>query len=162
MDGNSQIRTGDLVQNYLDATGKSCTEGVADSCAPNTVTVYNTPTRYFEYVNHDLGIYAQDTWTMKRLTLSPGVRFDMFNAKSQGGCRDAGRFAPAFCRDDVQDQPNWNDIVAAHGGGVRPVRQREDRAQGAASASTCCRGPAAGPSATTRSRPSPTRATGAT
>ncbi len=74
------------------------------------MTVYNTPTRYFEYVNRDLGLYAQDTWTMKRLTVSPGIRFDMFNAKSQGGCRDAGRFAPAFCRDDVPDQPNWNNI----------------------------------------------------
>ena len=48
VDGNSQIRTGDLVQNYLDANGKSCTEGVADSCAPNTVTVYNTPVRNSE------------------------------------------------------------------------------------------------------------------
>ena len=110
VDGNSQIRTGDLVQNYLDAPGKSCTEGVLDSCAPNTVTVYNTPARYFEYVNYDLGLYAQDTWTMKRLTVSPGVRFDKFNAESQAGCRLAGRFEPAFCRDKVPDQPNWNNI----------------------------------------------------
>jgi len=111
VDGNSQIRTGDLVQNYLDATGKSCTEGLLDTCTPNTVTVYNTPTSYFEYVNHDLGIYAQDTWTFKRLTLSPGLRYDKFNAKSEGGCRNAGRFTPAFCRDEVQDQPNWNDFA---------------------------------------------------
>ena len=110
VDGNSQIRTGDLVQNYLDAAGKSCTEGVLDSCTPNTVTVYNTPARYFEYVNYDLGLYAQDTWTMKRLTVSPGVRFDKFNAESQGGCREAGRFAPAVCRDKVPDQPNWNNV----------------------------------------------------
>jgi hypothetical protein len=110
VDGNSQIRTGDLVQNYLDATGKSCTEGVLDSCVPNTVTVYNTPARYFEYVNYDLGLYAQDTWTMKRLTISPGFRFDTFNAESQGGCRSAGRFVPAFCRDDAPDQPNWSDF----------------------------------------------------
>jgi hypothetical protein len=111
VDGNSQIRTGDLVQNYLDAAGKSCTEGVRDSCVPNTVTVYNTPTSYFEYVNYDLGIYAQDTWTFKRLTLSPGIRYDKFNAKSEGGCRNAGRFVPEFCRDEVQDQPNWNNFA---------------------------------------------------
>ena len=101
-----------------------------DSCVPNTVTVYNTPARYFEYVNYDLGFYAQDTWTMKRLTVSPGIRFDKFNAKSQGGCRDAGRFAPAFCRDDVPDQPNWNNISPRTGRGVRPLRQRQDRPQG--------------------------------
>jgi hypothetical protein len=109
VDGNSQVRTGDLVQNYLDATGKSCVEGALDSCVPNTVTVYNTPARYYEYVNYDLGLYAQDTWTMKRLTVSPGVRFDTFNAESQAGCRLAGRFVPAFCRDKVANQPNWKN-----------------------------------------------------
>jgi hypothetical protein len=110
-DGNSQIRTGDLVQNYTDVTGKACSQATPDGCAPFSVSVYNTPTQYFEYVNHDLGIYAQDTWTMKRLTLSPGLRYDKFNAKSEGGCKPAGRFTPSFCRDEVPDQPNWNDIA---------------------------------------------------
>jgi len=111
VDGNSQIRTGDLVQNYTDVTGKSCSEQTPDGCSPFSVTVYNTPARYFEYVNYDLGIYAQDTWTLKRLSLSPGVRYDKFNAKSEGGCRLAGRFVPSFCREDVPNQPNWNDIA---------------------------------------------------
>lgn len=111
VDGNSQIRTGDLVQNYNDAgAGRSCSESALANCVPNAVTVYNTPTSYFSYVNYDLGIYAQDTWTVKRLTVSPGVRFDTFNAKSEGGCRGAGRFTPAFCRDETPNQPRWNDI----------------------------------------------------
>jgi hypothetical protein len=97
VDGNSQLRTGDIIQNY--------TNGV-----PFSVTVYNTPTRYFEYVNADLGFFAQDTWTLKRLTISPGIRYDHFNAESQAGCRDAGRFTPSFCRDRVPDQPNWNNV----------------------------------------------------
>lgn len=109
VDGNSQIRTGDIVQNYIDVAGKSCSESVAGSCAPFSVSVYNTPTRYFEYVNYDLGLYAQDSWTLKRLTISPGIRFDIFNAESQGGCREAGRFVPAFCRDKVPNQPNWKN-----------------------------------------------------
>ena len=109
-DGNSQIRTGDLVQNYIDVAGKSCSEQTLDGCAPNAVTVYNTPTSYFEYVNYDLGFYAQDTWTLKRLSLSPGIRYDKLNTMSRGGCRSAGRFTPAFCREDVQNQPNWNNF----------------------------------------------------
>jgi hypothetical protein len=109
-DGNSQIRTGDLIQSYIDAgAGRTCSEAALANCTANSVTVYNTPTRYFEYVNYDLGIYAQDVWTIKRLTLSPGIRYDKFDAMSRGGCRQAGRFTPAFCRDDVQDQPKWND-----------------------------------------------------
>jgi len=102
VDGNSQLRTADLVQNYiLNAAGAE---------VANAVTVYNTPTQYFEYVNADLGVYAQDVWTLKRLTLSPGLRFDHFNAKIQGGCRAAGRFVAAFCQPDVPDNPNWNNV----------------------------------------------------
>jgi hypothetical protein len=74
------------------------------------VTVYNTPTRYFEYVDGDVGVYAQDIWTMKRLTVSPGVRFDHFNAEIQAGCRAAGRFVGAFCRDRIPDMPNWSNV----------------------------------------------------
>jgi len=102
VDGNSQLRTGDIVQNYiLNAAGLE---------TPNSVTVYNTPTRYFEYVNADLGIYAQDVWTMNRLTVSPGLRYDHFDAKSEGGCRDAGRFVGSFCQPEVPDMPNWNNL----------------------------------------------------
>lgn len=111
VDGNSQIRNGDLVQNYNDAgVGRTCAEDALANCVPNTVTVYNTPTAYYEYVNYDLGLYAQDTWTFKRLTVSPGIRYDVFDAESQGGCRLAGRFVPAFCRDKVPNQPNWKDL----------------------------------------------------
>jgi len=102
VDGNSQIRTGDIIQNYiLNAAGVE---------VANSVTVYNTPARYFEYVNGDVGFYAQDVWTMKRLTLSPGFRFDHFNAEIQAGCRAAGRFVGAFCRDRIPDMPNWNNV----------------------------------------------------
>jgi hypothetical protein len=31
-------------------------------------------------VRADLGIYAQDRWTLKRLTLTPGIRFDYFHS----------------------------------------------------------------------------------
>ena len=101
-----------------------------DGCAPNTVTVYNTPTRYFEYVNYDLGIYAQDTWTLKRLTLSPGIRFDKFNAEEPGrlpqGRPLLAGVLPRRCAGPAElEQPR-----AANGGGVRPLRQRQDRDQG--------------------------------
>ncbi|MGC4084525.1 MAG: TonB-dependent receptor [Vicinamibacterales bacterium] len=62
-------------------------------------------------MNYDLGIYAQDTWTFRRLTLSPGIRYEKFNAESQGGCREAGRFVPAFCRETTSNQPNWSDFA---------------------------------------------------
>jgi Carboxypeptidase regulatory-like domain len=97
VDGNSQIRNGDIIQNY--------SNGV-----PFSVSVYNTPASEYEYVKADLGLYAQDTWTLRRLTLSPGVRFDHFNAEIQAGCRGAGRFVPASCHPTIPDMPNWNNV----------------------------------------------------
>jgi hypothetical protein len=97
VDGNSQVRNGDIVQNY--------SNGV-----PFSVAVYNTPQSEYEYVKADLGLYVQDTWTLRRLTVSPGVRFDHFNAEIQAGCRGAGRFVAASCSPTIPDMPNWNNV----------------------------------------------------
>ena len=48
----------------------------------SSVTVYNTPVITRGQVNHDLGIYAQDSWTINRLTLSPGVRVESSTRRS--------------------------------------------------------------------------------
>jgi hypothetical protein len=97
VDGNSQIRNGDIVQNYVNGV-------------PFSVTVYNTSTQNSEYVKADLGVYAQDTWTLRRLTVSPGLRYDHFNAEIQGGCRGVGRFVAAFCEPTIPNMPNWNNL----------------------------------------------------
>ncbi len=47
---------------------------------PFQVVVYNSPATSIQNVNSDFGSYAQDTWTMKRLTLNYGARFEHFNA----------------------------------------------------------------------------------
>jgi len=48
--------------------------------APFQVTLFNTPTEEFDNLNADLGLYLQDTWTLKHLTLTPGIRWEYFNA----------------------------------------------------------------------------------
>ena len=134
VDGNSQIRTGDLVQNYVDAPARRCAEGDPWTAVRRfSVTVYNTPTRYFEYVNYDLGIYAQDTWTLKRLTISPGVRYDKFNAKSQGGCRSRrpvhARVLPRRSAGPAELERHCAQAL----GCLRPVRQRQTAIKGSVS-----------------------------
>ena len=47
---------------------------------PFQVTLFNTPTDEHDQLNADLGLYVQDTWTRKRLTLTPGLRWEYFNA----------------------------------------------------------------------------------
>ena len=44
---------------------------------PNQITQKATPYRRGE-PGGDLGLYAQDRWTVKQLTLNAGVRFDYF------------------------------------------------------------------------------------
>jgi hypothetical protein len=47
--------------------------------APNQITEYAKPYDEQQVIKADLGIYAQDRWTVKRLTASLGLRWDYFN-----------------------------------------------------------------------------------
>ena len=46
---------------------------------PNLITEYATPYSNTENLSANLGVYAQDKWTLRRLTLNVGVRFDAFS-----------------------------------------------------------------------------------
>ena len=46
------------------------------NASPNRVTYYGLPTRAKDYLRPNLGIFAQDQWTIKRLTVNAGLRFD--------------------------------------------------------------------------------------
>ena len=45
---------------------------------PNQVTLYGVPTRGESLVKGEIGIYAQDRWTIDRWTLNAGIRYDGF------------------------------------------------------------------------------------
>jgi hypothetical protein len=62
---------------------------------PTSVTVFNTPTSNRPYLNADLGLYVQDTWTKKRLTVTPGIRWEYLSNQIEAETADAGRFVPA-------------------------------------------------------------------
>jgi len=78
---------------------------------PDSVLVRNTPFRYRDTMNYDLGIYAQDSWTFKRLTLNGGLRFEKLNAENSALTSPAGRFVPARSFPEVPNLPNWTDIA---------------------------------------------------
>ena len=87
-------RQADLVQRY--SNGR-----------PQSVVVYTTPYNRFSYVNYDLGIYAQDSWTIKRLTLNPGIRLDNFDSKIEATAMQAGRFAGDRFFPGREHVPQW-------------------------------------------------------
>ena len=77
---------------------------------PSQVRVRNTPYKATQNVKADLGIYAQDAWTMKRLTLNYGGRFDHFNSEVPAQYSAPTPWLP-FVRDfaAIENVPNWND-----------------------------------------------------
>jgi hypothetical protein len=79
--------------------------------APTSVVVRNTPIAYDTHMNRDLGLYANDTWKIARLTANLGVRFEWFNSSAQGGTAPAGRFAVTRQFDTIPNLPNWFDIA---------------------------------------------------
>lgn len=57
-----------------------------------------------------MGVYGQDQWTIRQLTLNLGVRFDRFNAFVPEQVRPGGGFVPALHVGEVRNVPNWNDV----------------------------------------------------
>ena len=62
---------------------------------PTQITQWATPLNYKERMKADLGLYAQDQWTIKHLTLNLGLRFDYLNASVPEQQMPAGPFVPA-------------------------------------------------------------------
>lgn len=58
----------------------------------------------------NLGVYAQDQWTVRRFTINAGVRLDYLNAYSPAQTRPAGAYTPEFTFGAVQNTPNWKDV----------------------------------------------------
>jgi hypothetical protein len=71
------------------------------------VVVRNTPVASGELLNQDLGIYGQDSWTVKRLTVNAGIRWERLNAQVAKGTSPAGRFVPAREFAEIDNLPDW-------------------------------------------------------
>jgi hypothetical protein len=57
----------------------------------------------------DLGLYAQDTWTMRRVTLSLGLRYNYLNESIPAQSAPAGTWVPARQFNAITDVPKWSD-----------------------------------------------------
>ena len=84
------------------------------------VTVLNTPLTVQEDLDANLGFYAQDTWTLGRMTLNYGLRYDINKQTIVGQPEQNGRFASVPAYDDM-DFPTWKDWSPRLSDGLRPV-----------------------------------------
>ena len=77
---------------------------------PNSITQYAEPVLFDERLKVNLGLYAQDQWTLGKLTLNLGIRYDYFNAYVPEQNLSAGPFVPARNYAKVTCVPCWKDI----------------------------------------------------
>lgn len=86
----------DLYQTYQNGT-------------PFQVTVLNTPLEVQENLDANFGVYAQDTWSIDRLTINYGLRFDLNKQTIVGQDAQFGRFASVEPYDDIEF-PTWKNF----------------------------------------------------
>jgi carboxypeptidase family protein len=77
---------------------------------PNSIVQWAGPNHSENRIKMDLGLYAHDQWTLKRLTMNLGLRFDYYNAYVPAQRRPAGRFVRAFDFARIDNVPNFTDL----------------------------------------------------
>jgi hypothetical protein len=76
---------------------------------PNSIRMYASPFRYENHIHPNLGIFAQDQWVHKRLTVTAGLRYDYFTMSSPETSLGAGQFVDArFFPEETL--VTWHDI----------------------------------------------------
>jgi hypothetical protein len=77
---------------------------------PSQLQLWASPRSSDSRVKYDLGIYAQDQWTVKRLTMNLGVRYDGFNGYVPAQTRPGGQFVQPIAFSQIDNVPNFKDI----------------------------------------------------
>ena len=77
---------------------------------PTTITQYARPLIDLEHLKSALGVYAQDRWSVSRLTVSYGIRFDYHVAYVPAQTLAAIPFVGARQYDPINNVPNWKDL----------------------------------------------------
>jgi len=77
---------------------------------PISLTQWATPIEERMRLKAAIGLFAQDQWTVRRLTLNLGLRFDYLNAFNPAISLPAGPFMPVRRFDQVDCVPCWKDI----------------------------------------------------
>ena len=93
---------GDLRANFIN--------GVA-----STATILNTPVNFQDNLKADLGIYGQDSWTINRLTLNYGARWEYFSSGIPVETSGTGRFVSSVRSFGPIDMPTWTSIAPRGG-----------------------------------------------
>ena len=127
--GSHNIKTGFTLMHSWRFTTQEVNNSVALALRakqPFSLTQYATPIQFHETLNYNAGIYAQDQWRVKRLTMNYGVRLDMLKASvDEQVHRERAVHAAARLRRHQQraELEGYRPAVRHR---LRPVRRRQD------------------------------------
>jgi len=83
--------------------------------APFQAVILNTPLNFEDDLKADLGIFGQDSWTLNRLTLNYGARWEYFASGIPEETSGTGRFVGAARTFGPIDMPTWKSIAPRAG-----------------------------------------------
>jgi hypothetical protein len=80
---------------------------------PTQVTVFATPFSFYELLDDNYGLFVQDQWTHRRMTLNAGVRFDALENVVPAQTIGPGPQVPTrnLSFDEVRGVPKWRDVT---------------------------------------------------
>lgn len=99
---NSLDKNADLDQEYRNGV-------------PDTVLLSNTPIWNINQTDNDNALFVQDAWTLNRLTMNGGVRFEFLNASVPASEIQGGRFVGLRTFPEQKDLPDWFNISPRFG-----------------------------------------------
>jgi hypothetical protein len=98
-------QTGNLTMRFGATTSPAHPSGFG----PNQVTL-NLPTDQREGIYADTGIWANDKWTIKRATITAGLRFDWFIGEVLESTIHPSPWTGEATFAGFKDVPNWKDL----------------------------------------------------
>jgi hypothetical protein len=78
------------------------------------VQILNTPVGFEDDLRADVGIYGQDSWTLNRLTLNYGARWEYFTSGTPDAVSEGGRFTGIRSFNQI-DMPTWTSFSPRFG-----------------------------------------------
>jgi hypothetical protein len=111
--GSHVFKTGIYIEEGIHNTGNAINGDIAYqflSGVPVAIDQFATPYLQRERMKADIGLFVQDKWTLKRLTLNGGLRFDYFNAHVADQHVPETRWLPARDFQPVHGVPLWKDL----------------------------------------------------
>lgn len=110
--GSHNFKTGTWIQqwpNFSEFTVNGSMLQNFRNGVPVSVVLYAGPA-HSRSMAHNIGLYAQDQWTLRRLTLNLGLRYDSYRGYAREVTAPAGPFVPERHFAATKDLTNLKDI----------------------------------------------------